>query len=148
MKQAFAALAAALAVAAPAAAQEVRAGDLTLSRLQLRAVPNGVPNTAAYLVIANAGDRPDKLVGAACACAARVEVHLSQVANGRAMMAPAGDVEIPAHGELALKPGGYHLMIMGLKTPLKDGSTQELQLKFQRAGTVTAAFPVRARIEP
>ena len=53
--KAFGALMFSLLLAAPAAAQEVRAGDLTLSHLQLRAVPGGVPNTAAYLVIANAG---------------------------------------------------------------------------------------------
>ena len=83
-----------------------------------------------------------------CACAARVEVHLSHVMDGQAMMMPAGDVAIPAHGEVAFKPGGYHLMIMGLKTHLKDGTTQELKLKFQHAGTVAAAFPVKSRIEP
>jgi len=136
-----------LALAAPAAAQEVKAGDLTLSGLQLRAVAPGVPTTAGYLTIANAGDRADKLVSVSCACAARVEVHLSHVMDGVAMMMPAGEVEIPAHGSVTFKPGGYHLMVIGPKAPLKDGAMQDVVLKFQHAGAVTAAFHVKARID-
>jgi copper(I)-binding protein len=141
------ALALALALlAAGAAAAESKAGELTIRDAVLRAVAPGVPNTAGYLVIANAGAKPDKLVSAACTCARSVEVHLSHVMNGTAMMMPSAPVEVPAGGQVAFAPGGYHLMVLGLKAPLQDGGTQELTLTFQHAGKVTAPFQVKAKI--
>jgi copper(I)-binding protein len=140
-------LALALALAAPAAAQDVKAGALTLSGLVVRAVPAGVPNTAGYLTIENAGDRPDRLLSASCACARKVEAHLSHVMDGQAMMMPSEAVDIPAHGKVVFAPGGRHLMVVGLKGVLKDGASQPMQLKFEHAGTVTASFEVKSRIE-
>ena len=136
---------AALTVASPVAAQ-VKAGDLTVRDAVIRAVAPGVPNTAGYLVIANAGAKPDKLVSAACTCARSVEVHLSHVMNGTAMMMPAGSVDIPAGRTVSFAPGGYHLMVTGLKAPLKDGGSQELTLKFEHAGTLVVPFAVKAKI--
>ena len=143
------ALAAALATGwvAPALAQQVKAGDLTLSSLAIRAMPPGVPNTAGYMTITNAGSKPDRLLSVACACAARVEAHLSHVMNGQAMMMPASPVVIPAGGSVSFAPGGYHLMITGVKTPLVDGATQDLTLTFARAGKVQAPFHVRNKID-
>ena len=134
-----------LAAAAPAAA-EVRAGDLTIKGAVIRAVAPGVANTAGYLTIANSGAKADKLVSASCSCAKSVEVHLSHVMNGMAMMMPPGPVEIPAKGQVSFSPGGYHLMVTGLKAPLVDGGVQTLTLKFEHAGTVSAPFQVSAKI--
>jgi copper(I)-binding protein len=135
----------ALAVAAPAVA-EVKAGDLTVQDAAMRAVAPGVANTAGYLTILNGGSKPDQLLSASCTCAKSVEVHLSHVMNGMAMMMPAGPVEIPAGGKISFAPGGYHLMVMGLKAPLKDGGSQELTLKFEHAGALTVPFAVKAKI--
>ena len=134
-------------LAGAAQAHEVKAGDLTISSLAVRATPPGVPNSAGYMTIANAGAKPDKLLSVSCACAARVEAHMSHVMNGQAMMMPAGPVNVPAGGKVAFAPGGLHLMITGLKAPLVDGGMQELTLKFARAGTVKAGFHVRAKID-
>jgi copper(I)-binding protein len=136
---------AALTVASPVAAQ-VKAGDLTVRDAVIRAVAPGVPNTAGYLTIVNAGSRDDTLVSASCACAKSVELHLSHVMNGTAMMMPAGSVDIPAGRTVSFAPGGYHLMVTGLKAPLKDGGSQELTLKFERAGTLAVPFAVKAKI--
>jgi copper(I)-binding protein len=135
------------ALAAPAAAEEVRAGDLVIRDAVVRAMPAGVPNTAAYLTIVNEGSRPDRLESASCDCARSVEPHLSHVMNGQAMMMPTGPVTVPAKGQVSFSPGGYHLMVMGLKAPLKDGARQEMTLKFQHAGAVKAAFLVETKIE-
>jgi periplasmic copper chaperone A len=132
--------------AASSAGAQVKAGDLTISGAQVRAVAPGVANTAGYLVIANGGARADKLVSASCACARSVDIHLSHVMNGLAMMMPAGPVEIPARGQLAFAPGGYHLMVTGLKSPLKDGGSQAITLKFEHAGAVTVPFEVKAKV--
>jgi periplasmic copper chaperone A len=135
------------ALAGPAAAQEARAGDLVIKDAVVRAMPPGAPNTAAYLTIVNEGAKPDALVSASCGCARSVEPHLSHVMDGQAMMMPAGPVTVPARGEVSFSPGGYHLMVMGLKSPLKDGSLQEMTLKFRHAGAVKVPFKVETRIE-
>ena len=138
-------LALAVALAGPAAAQ-TKAGDLTISGAVIRATAPGVPNTAGYMTIANAGSADDTLLSASCACAARIEMHLSHVMDGKAMMMPSGPVLAPARRTVSFAPGGYHLMIMGVKGGLKDGSTQTVTLKFQKAGTVAVPFKVQAKI--
>jgi copper(I)-binding protein len=134
-------------LAGPAVAQETHAGDLMIKDAVVRAMPPGVPNTSGYLTIVNAGAKPDALVSASCDCARSVEPHLSHVMDGQAMMMPTGPVTVPAKGQVSFSPGGYHLMVMGLKTPLKDGSVQEMTLKFRHAGSVKVPFRVATRIE-
>ena len=134
-----------LAAVTPAVAQ-VRTGDLTIKDPVIRAVAPGVPNTAGYFTIVNASAKPDKLLSAACACAKSVEVHLSHVMDGMAMMMPSASVEVPAGGQVTFAPGGYHLMVTGLKASLSDGGVQTLTLKFQHAGTVMVPFQVKAKI--
>lgn len=140
------AFAAVVLIAVPAVAQ-TKAGDLTLSTLQVRASLGANPNTAAYLTIANAGSRPERLLSASCACAAKVEAHATVVRGGVASMAPAGPVAVPPKGSTTFKPGGLHLMVTGLKAPLKDGAVQEMTLRFERAGPVTARFRVVTRVD-
>lgn len=132
-------------LAVPATAQEVRRGDLTLSRLQVRASLGNVPNTAAYLTIANRGRRPDRLLSASCTCARRTELHRTVDGGAMTRMAPALFVEVSAGGTATLAPGGYHLMLTGLERPLRDGQRVPLTLRFQRAGMVTAEFHVTSR---
>ena len=112
----IAALAAA-ALAGSAAAETPAGGGLTIKDAVVRATPAGVPNTAAYLTIVNGGAKPDKLLSAVCDCARSVEIHISHVMNGMAMMMPSGPVDIPAGGQASFAPGGRHLMVMGLKAP-------------------------------
>ena len=135
----------AVAAAGPAMAAETRAGDLTISNAVIRAVPAGINSTAGYLSIANAGARTDKLLSASCACAGKVEVHVTHVMNGSAMMMP-GEATAPAGAKVSFAPGGLHLMMTGLKTPMVDGSTQPVTLKFQRAGAVSVPFQVKTRV--
>ncbi len=134
------------ALAVGASAQDIRAGDLAIRAPMIRAVPAGVPNSAGYMTIANGGGRADLLVSASCTCARSVEVHQSHVMNGAAMMMAVPPLNIPAGGQITFAPGGYHLMISGLKTALVDGSVQPLTLKFQHAGAVVTPFQVRSRI--
>ena len=141
-----AALLLAAGLAAPALAQSVKAGDLTLSNLEMRASLGANPNTAAYLTISNAGTRSDRLMSVSCACAAKVEVHNSDMSGGMARMRSAGPIIIPPGGKAVFAPGAFHLMVTGLKRKLDDGDMQEMTLRFERAGPVKAAFHVKARI--
>lgn len=137
---------AALLSAPPALAGSVKAGRLTIDQAIVRASIGHSPNTAAYLVITNAGDRPDRLMSVRCACADKVDAHIMQMMNGMMMMDDAGPVEIPAHGQAVFAPGGRHLMLTGLKAPLNDGGRQSMVLVFEHAGSVTARFDIKAKI--
>lgn len=135
---------AALAVACvPAAAHQVTKGDLTLSDLQVRASLGMNPNTGGYMTVNNKGPA-DALIGASCACAARVELHVMSHEGGIMRMNEVASLAVPANGRLELKPGGAHLMFLGTKAPLKAGTDVPVTLRFRRAGTVTTNFHVVA----
>ena len=144
------ALGCALALAAGAVRadpHQVKSGDITLSTRVVRASIPGSPNSAAYMVIANSGAAPDALIGARCACAAKAEIHKSEDMGGMSMMVSAAPVIVPAHGQVVFRPGGYHVMLTGLKEPLHDGGQQAITLLFRRAGAITASFRISARID-
>jgi copper(I)-binding protein len=125
---------------------QVRKGDITVSSRMVRTSFGTAPNSAAYMVIANAGAAPDKLVAARCACAASVDIHETEDMAGMSMMNSAGPITIPAHGQVIFHPGGLHLMLTHLKRPLVEGRAQDITLVFQRAGTIRASFDIRAQI--
>ncbi len=139
------AIAAALAlslVAAPALAQEIKAGDLTIEKPWARATPKGADVGAAYLEIRNGGGEADRLTGGT-ADFANIEIHeMSMQGNVMKMQELKDGLAIPAHGDVNLAPGGYHVMLTGLKHPLVKGETAKVTLTFERAGAVTVDFPI------
>lgn len=133
-------LAAALLTATPAAfAHGFRIGDLDIDHPY--AVPSiaGAANGAAYLRgIRNAGDRPDRLLGAATAVATRVELHRMVLEGDVMRMRVVDAIPLPPRATTSLRHGGeYHLMLIDLKQPLKDGDRFDLTLRFERAGERT-----------
>ena len=134
-------------LAAAAYAHEVKKGDLVVEHPLARASLGRVPNTAGYFIVRNTGRTPDRLVGASCACAARVELHGSVVRNGVASMQRVTAVAIPAGGAVVFAPTANHLMIMGLRKPLEAGTMVPITLRFERAGAVQVPFFVTARVE-
>lgn len=147
IRPALLAAAAALLVAAPASTHELKAGKLTLSALHVRAPIGKVKNTAAYLTVTNPTGEADRLVSVSCACAGKAEMHDMSTTMGvmRMRKAPFG-FEVPAGGELVLAPNGKHVMLMGLKQPLKDGERVDLVLEFAKAGKVKADFHVVSKL--
>ncbi|HEY5009120.1 MAG TPA: copper chaperone PCu(A)C [Caulobacteraceae bacterium] len=131
---------------ASAGPSQVRKGDITVSSRMVRTSFGAAPNSAAYMVIANSGNAPDKLIAARCACAASVDIHETEDMAGMSMMKSAAPVSIPAHGQVVFHPGGLHLMLTHLKARLAEGGEQDITLVFQRAGTVRASFQIRAQI--
>jgi periplasmic copper chaperone A len=138
------ALALALALsAAPALAQEVKAGDITIEKAWARATPKGADNGAGYLTIHNNGAAPDKLTGGSADFAA-VEIHEMKSENGVMTMRELKDgLSIPAHGTVRLAPGGYHIMFTHLTKPLEKGSKVTATLNFEHGGSVAVEFPVQ-----
>ena len=129
-------------VAAPAIAQEIKAGDLTIENPWARATPKGADVGAAYVEIRNAGGDADKFTGGS-ADFAIVEIHeMSMQGNVMQMRELKDGLAIPAHGDVKLAPGGYHIMLTVLKHPLVKGETAKLTLTFEHAGAVAVDFPV------
>ncbi|GJD47394.1 hypothetical protein OPKNFCMD_0100 [Methylobacterium crusticola] len=140
-----AAPAAAAAAQGAAAQAPVRAGDLTIEAPWMRATPGGAKVAGGYVRVTNTGREPDRLVAAAIPLAGRGEVHQMSMDNGVMRMAPVEAGLVIKPGEtVALKPGGYHLMFMDLKGPVRAGESVDGTLTFARAGTVAVRFQVGA----
>lgn len=132
---------------APLAAQEIRAGDLRISQTAARATAPTARTGAVYLSVTNTGTAPDRLVSASTAAAETVELHTT-VRDGNVMrMQPLTGIDVPAGQTVTLAPGGLHVMLIGLKGPLNDGSSLALSLNFQRAGKVDVTVPVSRAVE-
>jgi len=140
MRHALAAAGAALFLAATASAAE---RSIAIEGAWARPTPPGAPTGAGYLTIRNHGPA-DRLVAVASPVASRVEVHEMTMEGTIMHMHPLPDgVAVPAGGTVTLAPRGAHLMMIGLKQPLKEGETVPVTLRFQRAGEVKAALKVR-----
>ena len=126
------------------AAHEFKAGDLTIGHLWSRATPGGAKIGGGYLTITNKGSAPDRLVGAtAAAVSDHVEIHEMSTKDGVMTMRPQPNgVTIEPGKTVAFAPGGYHLMLMGLKAPLKEGDRVKAVLTFEKAGPVEVTINV------
>ena len=128
---------------APAFAQDARKGSITVSKPWSRATAPRATVGAGFLTIHNTGTQPDRLLSATSPRAAKVEIHTMSLEDGIMRMRPLADgVEIPARGDATLAPGGNHIMLIGLKAPLKAGERVPATLRFARAGTVKVQFLV------
>jgi periplasmic copper chaperone A len=130
--------------AAPARAQEVKAGDLVITQAWSRATPNGAKIGGGYLTIENRGSAPDRLIGGSTDAASKLEVHEMSMKDGVMTMRPLDDgLTIDPGKTVKLAPGGYHLMMFDLKNPLKQGETVPITLKFEKAGDVKVTLAVQ-----
>lgn len=121
----------------------VAVGDLRIERPWIRAVPPGAPAAGGFMTVRNAGATSDRLLSAQSDLAERVEVH--EVSNEGGIMRTrpmAQGLPIPAGAEVALRPGGYHLMLVGPKHRFVEGQTVPVRLRFERAGDAVVLFPV------
>lgn len=97
---------------------------------------------AAYLTVRNDGDAPDKLLAVRTPAAGKAELHTMAMDGNVMKMRPVLDIPVAAHGTAQLKPGGMHVMLMDLRTPLKQGDKFPLTLKFEKAGDVSVEVSV------
>lgn len=126
-----------------ALAHDYTAGDLKIDHPWSRPTFGELKITAGYMSIANNGSEPDTLKSATADIAGKVEIHESLVEDGKAIMRALPDgITIPAGSKAELKPQGMHIMIMGLKQPLKEGDKFPMTLNFERAGAVVVDVKV------
>ena len=124
-------------------AQEIKVGDLVIEQPWSRATPAGAKVGAGYLAIKNTGQAPDRLVGGSTSAAGKVELHQMAMKDDVATMRPvAGGLPIEPGKTVTLTPGGYHLMFVDLKSPLKQGEKLTATLEFEKAGKVTVSLDV------
>lgn len=139
------ALIVALTTLAPAAfAHEEKSEHLRISQPWTRATASTQKAGAVYMKISTNGSEPDRLIGASSPKAEITQIHgMKQDADILRMRAVEA-VEIPADGEAELKPGGTHIMLIGLKAPLFEKTVISLTLIFERAGEVEIEAVVEA----
>ncbi len=130
------------ALALGAHAHSFKVGELSIGHPYARATAPGQPTGGAYLNISNAGAAGDKLVSASADVSKSVELHEMKMEGTVMRMREVTAVDVPAGKAVELKPGGLHIMLMGLKAPLKEGEKFPLKLKFEKAGEVTVTVNV------
>jgi copper(I)-binding protein len=131
-------------LAAPALAEEVKAGDLVITQAWSRATPGGAKVAGGYLTIENKGSAPDRLIGGSTEVADKVQVHEMATNNGVMTMRPLDKgLTIEPGKTVKLAPGGLHLMMLDLKSPLKQGDKLPVTLEFEKAGKVKLSFDVQ-----
>jgi len=137
-------LAVALIVAAPAAfATDFKVGDIIVSQPWSRATPAGAEVAAGFMTITNSGTTPDRLVAASTDVAHMTQIHQMSMQNGVMEMKEVdGGLEIPAGGSVKLEPKSYHIMLMHLVHPLKEGDHFKIELTFAKAGKVAVDVAV------
>ena len=142
----FAIATAAFCAAASVYAADAKVGNLSVDDAWAR---TGQPGqvSAAYFEVKNKG-AVDKIVSASCDCAKATELHDVKMVDGTMKMVPASSIDVPANGELKLKPGSYHVMLIGLNRPLVAGETLPIKVKFEKAGEVTLQAKVKDKGAP
>lgn len=127
-------------------AHEFKLGEIDIVHPWSRETPQGAKVAAGYVTIVNRGSEADRLVAVTGEIAGRTEIHEMAVDDKGVMtMRPLADgLEIPAGGEVALKPGGYHIMFLDLTGAPRQGERFSGSLTFEKAGTVEVEFAVDA----
>lgn len=127
----------------PALAGDLEAGAIHIGEPWARPSLGQNPNSAAYLVLDNRGEAADRLVKAESPVAERVEIHTVLKEGAVMRMRPVKEgVALPAGANVALEPGGLHVMLMGLSRRLAPGESFPLTLIFEKAGAVEVSVRV------
>lgn len=120
-------------------------GDIEVTRAWSRATPPGLEVAAAYFVITNQG-ASDRLVRVSSPAAGRAEFHMTRAAGGVMKMERLDAVDIKS-GSTPFAPHGRHVMLTGLKQPLKEGDVFPLTLVFEKAGSLDVQVHVKGLTE-
>jgi copper(I)-binding protein len=141
----FLALSIALAAGVSTPAQAIRPGGLQIDQVRARATLPNQPVGGGYLRITNNSSADDRLLSASAYTVAQTtELHSMAMEGDVMRMRPVDAIALPRGKAVELKPGGLHLMFMGLKAPLNPGDTFPLRLRFEKAGEITVEVTVDA----
>jgi copper(I)-binding protein len=120
-------------------------GEVVIRDGWVQETPAGQTITAAYMVIENHGDAGITLKAASSLVARVIELHKMELTDGLMKMRRVDSIDIPAKETVELKPGGYHLMVIGLDHQLKEGERVSLTLQFSNDVRKSISVPVKSR---
>ena len=109
-----------------------------------RATPPGAKVAGAFMTIANKGKDPDRLIKVTSPAANLVQIHEMAIDGGIMKMRAVQGVDLKPGATVELRPGGFHVMLDGLKQPLKRGDQIPLTLTFEKAGSIEVKVDVEA----
>ena len=131
-------------IAAAVAATAAQAQGITVSGAWVRGTVQGQTATGAYMQLRSADGAT--LLGADSPAAGIVEIHEMRMEGNTMRMRRVEQLELPAGRAVELKPGGYHVMLMDLKAPLKKGDTVPIKLKVRSKSGQTQDVEVKAEV--
>ncbi len=117
-------------------------GNLAVSGANVRATPPGASVGALYFTITNSGTTADQLASVSTSVARTVQLHATRMVKGVMQMREVQGVECPPGATVKAEPGGLHVMLIGLSSPLRLGTTIDVSLLFRAAGVLMLKVPV------
>jgi periplasmic copper chaperone A len=132
-------------LALPAVALDYRLGAIEIRQPWSRATPPTAEAGGGFLSLTNTGTTPDRLIAVKSPAADKVEIHeMKMEGNIMRMRAVEKGIEIPPGATVELKPGGFHVMFMGLRAPFAKDTKVPLTLVFEKAGSIDVELVVQA----
>ncbi len=100
-------------------------------------------SAAVFMTLTDISGQGDMLVAASSPVATTTELHIHKTVNGVMQMRPVSALSIPAGGSITLQPGAEHVMLIGLRIPLREGEAIPLQLVFTHSNIVETTVQIR-----
>ena len=122
--------------------QEIKFGKLKIEDPYARATVPAQKAGGAFVKIKNTG-AADKLIAVSSPVAKEMQLHTMSMEGNVMKMREVKAIDIPANGAVELQPGGFHLMLIDLKSQLKAGDQIPVKLKFEKAGELEVKFQVK-----
>ena len=119
------------------------AGELAIAKAWSRATPPGVTVGVAYFTLKNDTAKADRLLKISSPVASKAQVHRTEILDGIARMREVAVLHVDAGQTLEFAPNGMHVMLMGLRQPLVEGQTFEIEMLFELAGPRKVKVAVR-----
>ena len=123
-------------------AHEYQAGTLKIGHPWARMTAPGQPSGGAFLKLNNTGTAADRLLGGSTPLADHIELHSMSMEGNVMKMREVNAIDVPPGQTVELKPGAWHMMLIGLKVPLKAGDKVPMTLKFAKAGEVKVELKI------
>lgn len=136
----------ALGVTCIAVSQLASAGDIAITNAWARPTVQGQQGGGGFASLKNNGKADDKLMSVSSPAAARMELHTMKMEGDMMQMRQVPNIELKAGESVELKPGGMHIMFMGITQPLEKGTKVPVTFVFEKAGKVTVDFDVKPRL--
>lgn len=127
-----------------ASASTIYASSITVKNAYVRATPPSLPNSAAFMEVHNSSNKDISIVSASSDASKVAELHTHDMKDGIMKMYQVPKIDVKANSSTTLKPGGFHVMLLGLKTkPLKEEMNVEIILNLSNGQTIKVFAPVK-----